>query len=140
VDGRRAATLCAAFVFFVAAPAFAQDTFCARETACTIGISTSSATTIVGLGTTTMSRLQSRQHALLNLYLRQNRVAVLAAATLGGGDELNDLAALADVAPDSYARFRDTLFRRRKALRRSLDDDEAGYADAVALILKATEP
>lgn len=122
----------------VAAPA---QEICSSSDVCSIGISSVSSTTTVGIGATTLTRIRSRRMAALDLYLRHNQVALLAAAALGAGTVIDDLAELVGVAPDQRAAFARKLRQRRDLLNSVFEPTlDTEYPRAVALVLAFAPP
>lgn len=112
------------------ASAWAQNSFCAAEAACTVGISTSSATTIVGVGATMLTRINTRKIAALGQYVVLNRPAVLSALALGAGEALTDLAALCGVREEDLLVFCASMRARRAEF---VHADDARYLGSLVL-------
>lgn len=118
--------------------AWAQDTFCAAATSCTTAVSSTSGTTIVGIGTTMLSRIRDRKVAAIGRYARLNEVAILAALARGGGDVLADLADLAGVRDEDVPAFISRLREQRERLNSAFAPGaEPRYL--AALVLHAAE-
>lgn len=121
----------------IAGPAVAQDMCGDASESCSLGVAVSSSTTIGAIGATTLSQIRRRQRATLDLYLRHNTPAFVAALALGGGGVFDDLAWALEVPLDSRAQFGAELRRNRRNLVMGLaHEDTTGYLEAVSTLLK----